>query len=174
MSIELVATPGASNADSYATVEEAQEYAAKRVGGAAFLALEDDEQAQALFTGTALIDTLEGDPGFIGSRTSSDQALAFPRDGDTTLPPNLVKATIELAISYTPAFAAGYTGDPLSAASGNGNIQSETVGPLSTTYFEPQGGASIESLPVPVQRFLSGLLVSDAPAWGSAVVTRGS
>lgn len=181
MPLELEATPGAEDANAYATVEEAEAYAAYRIGGAAFVALTDDQKIQALVTAAREIDTLEADPGFIGDRTDDDQVLAWPRSGtdfdDDQLPTSLINANIELAISYAPAFAAGFSGDVLTNNASNGNIKSETVGPLSTEYF--QAGAvsatALERLPAVVQRLLTGLVVqTSADSWGSATVQRGS
>lgn len=181
MPLELEATPGAEDANAYATVAEAEEYASYRVGGAAFLALTDEKQIQALVTAAGDIDTLETDPGFIGDRATDDQALAWPRTGtdydDDELPSSLVKANIELAMSYAPAFASGSTTDVLATESGNGNIKREKVGPLETEYFAAgSGGATaFTRFPAVVQRLLYGLVLLPAESgWGSATVERGS
>lgn len=176
MPLSLEPTAGADDANSYASLEEALEYASYRVGGDAFLELDEADQVRALFTATAEIDALEDEPGFLGSRSDEEQALAFPRDGDDELPAKLVRATIELAISYAPAFADDYTGDPLNDAIGNGNIKRDKVGPVEVEFFESQapGASTLERLPAAVQRLLAGFIVSSAATWGSAAVSRGS
>lgn len=176
MPLTLIATSGAADANAYATVAEATTYADYRVGGAAFIALTSDQKIQALVTATRDIDTLEDDPGFTGDRFFAVQALAWPRD-EAALPRNLVRANIELAMSYAPAFAAGSTTDVLNADPGNGNIQEETVGPITTVYFAPGSTAAtaFERFPAIVQRLLYSLVIHPASSsWGSAVVSRGS
>jgi hypothetical protein len=180
--LELEAEPGADDANAYATVEEAEAYAAYRVGSAAFLALTTDQKIQALVTATSDIDTLEADPGFVGDRASDDQALAWPRTGtddydDDELPRSLVNATIELAMSYAPAFATGSTIDPLATEAGNGNIKREKVGPLETEYFAAgeTGATAFTRFPAVVQRLLFAIVrLPDTSSWGSATVSRGS
>lgn len=174
MPLTLVATPAAVNANAYATVAEAIAYADYRVGGAAFIALTSDQKIQALVTATTDIDTVEDDPGFIGERYTGTQALEWPRDS-AVLPIDLVRANIELAMSYAPAFTAGT--DVLNAVVGNGNIKEDTVGPLTTVYFEAGtvGATALERFPAIVQRLLFGLVLHPVEnEWGSAIVTRGS
>lgn len=176
MPLELEATAGADDANAYATVEETDEYAAYRIGGAAFTALTPDQKIQALVTAATDIDSLEEDPGFIDDRTFEDQALAWPR-GDEDLPANLVKAAMELAISYAPLFAAGATGDALSPDPNNGNIKRKKTDVLEKEYFAPTKATatSIERFPAMVQRLLSGLVLPrSTSSWGSATVTRTS
>lgn len=173
--MSLVATSGAANANAYADAATAQAYAETRVGSAAFLALNDDQQEQALITAASEMDTLEAVPGFLGTRYSTTQALAFPRGATATLPVNLVRANIELAMSYAAAVVAGT--DPLSADVGNGNIKEDTVGPITTVYFAPGavGATAVERFPAFVQRLLYALLIQPAASgWGSAEVSRGS
>lgn len=177
MALDLFETPAAANANSYASVDEAVEYAQYRVGGAAFVALatsDEDKFIQTLVTATREIDTLEDVPGFAGSRYTTTQALAFPR-GAATLPASLVRATIELAMTYTAAVVDGTT-DVLADAS-NGNIKEDTVGPITTIYFEKgtPAATAFERFPPVVQRLLYALtLVPTVAGWGSATVSRGS
>jgi hypothetical protein len=177
MPLTLNADVGDPSANAYPTVAEAEEYASYRVGGAAFIALTGDQKIQALVTATSDIDTLEDDPGFLDDRDDDEQALAFPRGGTGELPRNLVNATIELAMSYAPAFAAGSTTDVLATSSGNGNIKRDKTGPLETEYFEPgtTAATAFERFPAVVQRLLFALVVQTPQnAWGSATVSRGS
>jgi hypothetical protein len=181
MPLVLEATPGADDANAYATVAEADEYTSYRVGSAAWAALTADQKIQALVTAAGDIDTLENDPGFIGERTDDLQSMAWPRTGtdyaDDGLPLTRVNATIELAMTYAPAFATGSTTDVLATESGNGNITREKVGPLETEYFAAgSGGATaFTRFPAVVQRLLFALVQLPADAgWGSATVTRGS
>lgn len=178
MPLEVPADPDAL---AYADLETAAELAESRVGGDAWLALAEPQQVAALRTASREIDALEDDPGFLGERADDEQLLAWPRTdagySSDMWPEKLVHATIELAISYAPALADGYSGpDVLSGQQSNGNIKSETIGPISMTYFDPaeKSATGLERFPAMVQRLLSGLLWSASGAWGSATVERAS
>lgn len=185
MALELVATPGAANANAYATVATARAAAAYRPGAdaLAWLDLDGDEQIQTLVTASRDIDTVL----YWGDRATSTQALEFPRTGTDyavdALPPPLVSATIELAFSYAPAFAAGATIDVLNPDTSAGRIKRDKVGPIETEFFaQPKApsvfGATVpglERFPTIVQRLLAPLAwVAPLPGWGSATVTRSS
>lgn len=176
MPLEVDATAGAEDANAYADIEAADAHLEFRVGSAAWFDLSDDDKAQALVTAARDIDALEGDPGFTGDRSDDEQALAFPRDGDDELPIEVVRANIELALTYVPAFAAGYTGDVLATDASNGNIKRDKVGQIEVEYFAPgsSSATALSRLPAIVQRLLSSFVVTATTGWGSATVTRGS
>ena len=180
MALVLVATPGAVDANAYADVAAATAYAEYRVGAAAFAGLTADQKIQLLVTAARDIDTLEHDPGFLGERANETQALAWPRSGtdfdDDELPPDLVRANIELALSYMPALASGFTGDVLNQNRADGQIKRKKVDVLETEWFAARtvDATALERLPDAVQRLLIGLLVTLVEGWGSASVERGS
>jgi hypothetical protein len=76
--VTIVATPAASDANSYATEAEAQAYNSGHVSGETFTDADLDVQRRALATATRLIDS---HLKFIGSPTTTTQALMFPRVG---------------------------------------------------------------------------------------------
>jgi hypothetical protein len=180
MSLALVATVGAADANAYADVAAATAVAAYRVGGeaAAWLALTADQKIQSLVTATRDIDTVT----FKGTRASTTQALEWPRTGtaygSTVLPAPLVQATIEPAFSYAPAFAVGADIDPLAPDESAGRIKREKTAELETEWFAPGTTAPYNELaryPSIVQRLLAPLVwIAATGGWGSAVVTRGS
>lgn len=181
MPLTLVATPGAVDANAYATVAQADALAAYRGAlGAAFLALTPDQRITALVTTAADIDSIGDD--FIGARASSTQSMEWPRSGtedyaDNTLPAKLVRANIEYAIISNAVFATGGSGELLSATIGNGNVKSKTVDVLTTEYFEPTAveASSLDRFPRVVQNLLRSLVYAASDTeWGSAAVTRGS
>lgn len=179
MPLELIADPGAEDANAYADVEDADAYAEYRVGGAAFVALTEDQKIQALVTAARAIDTIGDD--FIGDRATSTQALEWPRTGtdydDDELPDTLVRANIELAMSYVPAFAAGYTGDVLNPSRTDGMVKRKKIDVLETEWFAPRttDATAIERFPDAVQQLLAPLVITEtANDWGSATVERGS
>jgi hypothetical protein len=139
----LVATVGASNANSFATRAEGDTFADARLDASAWTAASNDDKDRALIAATALLDVFE----FIGYRVNDTQALAWPRkyavrpdrpyesfDDDvyyatTEIPVRVKDATCRLAL----AFLAGGTTN-LFALDGDAGIVSKTVGPLSKTF----------------------------------------
>ena len=73
------------------------------------------------------LDWLELQP-FKGSKTDEDQALEWPRDGNTDVPDKIVQAQLEAALVYMK-------GGDLTASIGK-NVIEKTVGPLTTKYAE--------------------------------------
>ena len=73
------------------------------------------------------LDWLELQP-FVGEKTDPDQALEWPRDGDTVVPDKIVQAQLEAALVYM-------NGGDLTASIGK-NVIEKTVGPLTTKYAE--------------------------------------
>jgi hypothetical protein len=184
MALTLVATPAAPDANAYCTQAQADALASYRVGAAAWLDLSPDEQIQALVTATSAIDTLEPQ-WWCSARTTTTQALAWPRDGEMTLPDTLVRATFELAFSYVPAFTAGSDTDVLNPDLRAGNIKRKKIDVLETEWFAPSGDASgasaamsVQRFPPAVQGFLAPLMCSgngaDSNAWGIGLVERHS
>ena len=73
------------------------------------------------------LDWLELQP-FKGEKTDPDQALEWPRDGNTEIPDKIVQAQLEAALVYMK-------GGDLTASIGK-NVIEKTVGPLTTKYAE--------------------------------------
>ena len=73
------------------------------------------------------LDWLELQP-FKGEKTDPDQALEWPRDGDTVVPDKIVQAQLEAALVYN-------AGGNLMASIGK-TVTEKTVGPLTTKYAE--------------------------------------
>lgn len=119
----IVATPGASNANSYLTLQEAIDYFATRSAVAGWD--DADDQSVLVIMATRTIDMLlspsrvyvpgtDGKPGYFkigrawtGATASSTQALAWPREGmfnrngfpiaNNVIPQDLKNAVAELA-----------------------------------------------------------------------------
>lgn len=98
----IVATAGAANANSYLTIAEGDAIADTMLGTLAWSGATDDDKARALITATNGLDTL----GWIGTRATTTQALAWPREnatcGDkdydaTEIPREVQLATFDLA-----------------------------------------------------------------------------
>lgn len=160
MSLTLVATPGAANANSYATLAEAESYYEGRSPVAAW---EDaDSQEALLVMATRVIDVyFSGQrvrvdakppyfrigPRWTGAPVDSVQALAWPRTGmlsrngfalaSDAIPKELKDATAELAIQLA---LADRTLDNKAAVQG---IASASAGPVSVSFRD---GALITKL----------------------------
>lgn len=98
----IVATAGASNANSYLSVAGADSIANGMIGTLAWSTATSDDKARALITATNGLETL----AYIGTRTSDTQALSWPRtdascgDWDVTdddIPRQIELATFDLA-----------------------------------------------------------------------------
>lgn len=98
----LVATAGASNANSYLSVAGGDSIADGMIGTLAWSSASTDNKTKALITATNGMETL----GWIGERATATQALSWPRDhaecGDkhydeTEIPREVELATFDLA-----------------------------------------------------------------------------
>ncbi len=180
MALELEVTPGADDANSYLSLAAAQALGAYRVGASGWLEdLDADQQMATLATATAAIDALE--PILDGDKSDEDQALEFPRDGDSTIPKKIERATAMLAFSYASAFAEdGSQSDPLAPT--RNDVKKEKVGPLETEYFDRATATEnttatslLATFPAEVQQLLAGFIsIPSESSWGSACVVRGS
>lgn len=135
----LVATLGAADANSYVTVEEADDYFAAGVHlrASVWNALDPDDEdvptkSALLITATRQIDRLR----FWGCKADDLQALQFPRHGNCwdplEIPRELKEAVFEQALSMAPHVSSGgqSSRDKLQAA----GVQSYSVGELSETF----------------------------------------
>jgi hypothetical protein len=98
----IVATAGASNANSYLTAAGADAIADTMLGTLAWGTATSDNKARALITATNGLETLK----YIGSRATTTQALSWPRTdaacgdkapADDTIPREIELATFDLA-----------------------------------------------------------------------------
>jgi hypothetical protein len=160
MTLTLVATPGAANANSYADVATADAYFEARAFSSAWTSVTDQEvKKQALMYATQLLDRERwaGAKGitYAGSLT---QALAWPRRwagtleqdanpgqlvteffidtaigfySELTIPTPIVRATCELALEILRAGSS----DPFTLDTTR-NIKRDRVGPLETEFFD--------------------------------------
>jgi len=77
----------------YGSITEGDAYFNKKLYRELWFESDPDLKVRALHDATERIDCLN----FIGSKTSSDQELQFPRDGQTEVPEAIKKATFEIA-----------------------------------------------------------------------------
>lgn len=93
----IVATAGASNANSYLTVAAADAIANGMIGTLSWSSATSDNKARALITATNGLETLS----WLGERSSDTQALSWPRTdascGDKTIADDDIPRELELA-----------------------------------------------------------------------------
>jgi len=126
---------GVAGANSYVSVADARTYAANR--GIA-LPADDDELAAMLIQASDYLEAQEC--RYQGDRTSSTQALAWPRTGvelngdvfpTNVIPQSLIGAQVQLAIAINAGF------DLQPNISPQDYITREKVGPIETEYADP-------------------------------------
>jgi hypothetical protein len=138
----IIATPGASDANSYVTVSEADDYLSSRLNASAWTDASAPQRIAALIEAQRTLTPL----GYIGRRATETQALAWPRerapnpddpfgrDYSTAVVPQRVKdAACELAMEFLKSGAAD-----LAAISDTQNVIREKVDVLEVQYSEPQ------------------------------------
>ena len=149
MSLTITATAGSASANSFVTEAEVIAYMATRLNASAWTTVTGatctEDEKKALIEATREISTLAG-RCWIGQRTDSTQALAWPRFDavnpddptqsyfDTTEIPQRVKdATCELAFQFLKA---GTT--DVAAADASAGIKRKQVDVLATEYLDPR------------------------------------
>lgn len=181
MALDIVAIPGATDANSFVSLDDAEllvSYEPEATSDA-WDDLDDDQKTRALVGATRDIDgvawiDLRGD-----YPTSDDQALTWPRGGSQTLPRNLVLATVLLALDRIAAYSDTATADDLAATDAvtTSNIQEDTVGPITTKFFAPSDKeTALAIFPQRVRNLLYGLAspILAKSTWGSSTVVRAS
>jgi len=162
----LIVTPGAPDADSYATIETINAYAVKH--GASFPITGSDGPSTAAAIAAAEAAArratawLDGEYGarFIGEPASASQALEWPRKDawyrgdelpDNTIPQKIVEATAEAAIRELAE--PGIMSPDLDRG---GRVKSESVdGAIAITYMD---GAPAETTFTAIDGKLRGLI----------------
>lgn len=157
MSLDIDASAGGAAANSFVSVADADAYLETRLNADAWNApASDDDKSRALQEATRELNALQWDGGTNGRRTSSSQALAWPRTyaenpdaawnattcyfDSTAVPQWLKDATCELALEFLRAGTADIANNNRDAA-----IIEETVGPL-TTRWANQASNGVEGL----------------------------
>lgn len=145
MAVAVVSTPGATDANSYVSVADADAYFNNRLRSATWTAASTDDKGRALIMATADLDAnVEWDISTTGWRTHSTGALEFPRvavetrTGDAfydkeSIPPFLVEMTCEQALAHL-------TGERTTDADARG-VTSVTAGAVSVTFDAAVAGS---------------------------------
>ena len=157
MALTIVATAKATNANSYVTLAEAETYMEGRLATTTWdlAATTDDLKNRALKMATDQLELYD----FVGSRTTQDQRLHWPRYGaqdldgwnydQDTVPRPIKEAAYELALALTDG-SFSVAPDQLS------QFENVKVGSLDIT---PRGSYTAAILPDHINRLIGHLLV---------------
>jgi hypothetical protein len=151
--ITIVATPGSATANSFVTEAEVIAYMATRLNNSAWTTVTGsdctEDEKKALIEATRELSAL----AYIGERVDGTQVLSWPREdaqnpdspgidsmgGETLgdyasniIPDRVKNATCELAFQFLKS---GST--DLAALDSKIGVLSKTIGPISTTYTDP-------------------------------------
>ena len=143
MAVTVTATAGASDANSYLTVSDADGLANLYLGTLNWSGATSDNKGRALIMATRYLDELS----WIGERSSTTQALCWPRDGatcgdfdfaSTVIPQPIKQATFDLAnylLGDSDALStAGAGGTELIPGIPNANLRSASVDVISVEF----------------------------------------
>jgi len=148
----LKTTPMATDADSYVTLAEANDYLATNP---LFMALADSDKETLLKKATMQIDSMR----FFGEKSKYDQALSFPRIKEDYYGMPITETEIPVKVKFATCEQAAY----ILSESGSKRLQlqaegvkSYSIGDLSETF----GGANTSETPVSVvaKGYLKGLI----------------
>lgn len=157
MTLVIVATAGATNANSFVTEAEMDAYAESRINGAVWT--DSDTRLQALVEATRDLTVLP----YVGSTVTSTQALAWPREwapnpdapsptllgnvtllyyANTVVPQRVKDATCELALQY---LVAGGAEIDTAQTAGEPVVVEKTVDVLTTKWDAAASAAAAAS-----------------------------
>lgn len=148
MALTVVTTPGASTANSYCSLAEADTYHEAHRYASTWTAATDTQQNEALVMATRLIDQ---HMAWSGNVVTDTQALLWPRNGmsyesgyyipNTVIPQGLKNATAEFARLIIAS-------DVTLSGSSAGAVQALKVGSIEVKYAEGDAStASTEVIP---------------------------
>jgi len=177
MTVTVVATVGAANANSYLSVAAADDLADDYLGPLNWTAATTDNKGRALITATRYLDQLE----WLGSRATTTQSLAWPRSGaecgewsfeDDEIPAPIRQAAFDLAEALlgAPALLRGPGAGNAELISGipNASLKSARVDVISLEFRDGAVPNNQNALNVlPGLRQTLGCLCLSTPIGGS-------
>lgn len=164
-------TVSGADYDVYAPVADADAYLAAEFSDAATrwrdATLTDaDAKARALVSATRLIDRQR----WAGTKTDTDQALAWPRTGtgltdveDDVIPLDIINASILIAADINNGV--NVTG----SSSTDDRVRSQSAGSVSISYFRDLDGGT--RFPTAIQELLGRFMAGGAGAYGGVLVS---
>lgn len=181
MTITLIATPGASDANSYISVATGDDLANLYLGTLSWSSASSDSKARALIMATRYLDELQ----WIGSRATKTQALDWPRSGavcrdytfgSSEIPQPVKQACFDLAEALikdpTLLTAAGAGSKELIPGIPNASLKSASVDVISVQFRDGAVPASRNALNVaPHLRQTLGCLCLSKPVGAGGAVS---
>lgn len=167
MTLVIVATPGASDANSYLSVADADTIAGTMLSTKAWGTATSGDKGKALVAATRYLDQLE----WVGTKAATTQALLWPRTdaqcgeksySSTAIPEEVKYATFDLAdalledstlLTTSPAGA-----NELIAGIPNADLKSASVDVLRVEFKDTGSGSSPQKNALTVLPHLVGLL----------------
>lgn len=184
MAVTVVATAGASNANSYLTVAQADDLANLCLGTLSWTSASTDNKGRALIMATRYLDQL----AYIGEKASTTQALLWPRKEaacgewsftSTELPQPIKQATFDLAEALlkdnTLLSGAGAGSTELIPGIPNANLKRARVDVIDVEFNSVQQAEAKNALNVlPILAYVLGCLCLSKPnsAVGAVKVQR--
>lgn len=179
MSVTVTATPGASDANSYISVDTGNTLANLYLGTLSWATATTENKGRALIMATRYLDQLE----WIGSRATTTQALAWPRlnavcgefdFASNVIPQPIQQATFDLAeallASPTLLRQGGAGNAQLIPGIPNASLRSASVDVISVQFRDGAVPSSQNALNVaPQLRQLLGCLCISKPVGAGAV-----
>lgn len=167
MTVTVVATSGAANANSYLTVAAADSIANTMIATLKWSTATTDNKGRALITATRYLDQL----GWIGDRATTTQALAWPRSDascgekaydDDEIPAEVQYATFDLAdalLNDPTLFNTSNAGlGELIPGIPNASLKSARVDVLAVEFKDGGSGAPVVKNALTVLPHLVGML----------------
>lgn len=163
--VTIIATKGASNANSYVTLAEADAYFTARLDCAQWTDSSNDDKRRALIMATRAVDALT----FKYARETTTQSLAFPRVGaptherhvlygeddvTTIIPTDVKNAVYEQALQILTSGAGGGGGD-LAELRKQG-VKTQSIGDVTVQFSE--GAKTIVSGPLQEEELSQGVM----------------
>jgi DnaT-like ssDNA binding protein len=146
--------------DTYASVEQGDEYLAANFLATAWFDLTEDQKAQLLVTATRLFNR----QCWLGEKTEADQPLQWPRTNtgiegvvDNEVPTNIINGSIEMAFAILDGNEAINNSQP-----GAQKLRSIGAGSVNLSWFRGAEGvrARFDRFPLPVQELIGRYLCS--------------
>lgn len=165
----LTVTPGGASDDALLTLAAFKTYCAAR--GYVLTSYTDPQMEQSIRLGTVWVEGV----GFIsdrlptrwpGVKAAATQRRVFPRSGATevdgsAIDDSTIPAAVEDAVAEAAFYDLGNPGVLHTQITPSEAIKQEKVGPLSTTYHDPQGAGALRAMLTSVEDLLAPILIPD-------------
>lgn len=180
MTLELITTSGAEDANAYSALAVALNVAATRGNqGKLFVdTLSEQQQFAAIITWAQKIDALDFDSARLNGET---QAMKFPRLKWPVIPRDIINANALAAVLGAAAFTdAATVVDYAPELDANGNVKKEKIGPIETEFVKATdaGSYSLFGFPDEVAKMLkpylreNALIEAQGGVWSSGSASR--